>query len=99
MSLRRTRWMMSVLLLPVLLVAACRPTEEPARIIELDNQSVQPTVPVIYITPTPAPTVVPTIALITPSATLPPPTLTLTPSATPDLAQAQLQCQAQLENM
>lgn len=84
----------------IVFMAACRPAEEPARIIELDNQAVsQATVRVIYVTPTPAPTLVPTIELITPSVTPLPPTPSLTPSPTPDPLQQQAQCQALLEKL
>jgi uncharacterized protein YgiM (DUF1202 family) len=55
-----------------------------------------PTPRVIYITPTPAPTTIPTFELITPSVT-PSPTPTLSP--TPDVVAAQTRCEATLKQL
>jgi uncharacterized protein YgiM (DUF1202 family) len=99
---KRIACMCAALLGSVALLAACAATETPAPIVEISNQAAQPqstTETVIYITPTTAPTLVPTVSVITPSATLPPATPTPTLSATPDLAQFQAQCTSLLETL
>ncbi|MCU0515141.1 MAG: SH3 domain-containing protein [Anaerolineae bacterium] len=90
---------MTVVLSLSLLLAACRPAAEPARILELDDQpaALPPAGAMIFVTPTPAPTLVPTLAIILPTATLPPPTATPAPTLTPDTAQQQAACQQALE--
>jgi len=56
---------------------ACTPTEEESRFVEIENQPAPANV--IYVTPTVAPTLVPTAVRFEPSAT---PTITIEPSAT-----------------
>jgi uncharacterized protein YraI len=86
-----TLW--GIMLLIVLGVAACAPVE-PAGIIQLDGSSLPTLTPrIIYVTPTPQITAIPTIQVNTPT---PVATATPSPTITPDFAGLQAQCSAQL---
>jgi len=67
-------------LLIIILIVACTPTEDEARFVEIENQPAAENV--LYVTPTTAPTTVPTAVRFIPSPT-PTATLEILPSATP----------------
>ncbi len=93
-------WKLCLLVIVLGSLAACSTPESPARIIELDNQAAASATPnVIFVTPTRAPTLIPTAEIITPTATQIPPSATPAPTNTPDTTQLQAECAAVLDKL
>lgn len=83
----------SLWLLLIILAAACAPAPAAVRVVEIADEPLQPTAPIIFITPTRQPTLPPTAVIGTPTLTVTP-----RPSATPtvDGARRAAQCEAVL---
>lgn len=96
MGLRRWDAIGCALTLFAIALGACAPQAPASGARLVNDQPANPTPVIIYVTPTPQPTAIPTLELFVPSAT---PTATPTLTPTLDLAQAQAQCQARLEEL
>ena len=84
-------------LIPIVLCifTACT-GEPPAAVVELDGGAIPTVTPrIVYVTPTQAPTTIPTVEIVTEPPTLAP----IQPSATADLRAAEAQCVSTLETL
>lgn len=78
----------------VFLIAACQPTNEPARVIEVTAPG---SMGAVVVTSTPRAALIPTLTRPVPTDTSAPPTATLPPTATVDVSAQQLACETKLE--
>jgi len=78
----------------MLLMAACRPTSEPARVIEVTSSG---SMGAVIVTSTPRAVLIPTLTRAVPTDTAVPPTLTPFPTATIDFTAQQAACETRLE--
>ncbi|MGB1287627.1 MAG: SH3 domain-containing protein [Aggregatilineales bacterium] len=96
---RRTFLLLIIASLSTVLVA-CNQGTPADGVVEIAARPVESITPVvIFVTPTTAPTQIPTYEIITPSATAVPATETPIPSLTPDSARIEAECVANLATM
>lgn len=90
------KWFIGICALLAALLVACAPPPEES-VVELAAGPITTATPlVIYVTPTPVPTTIPTYVLLTPTVTPLPPTTTPPPTLTPDTERLAAECQTML---
>jgi uncharacterized protein YgiM (DUF1202 family) len=83
-------------LVVIMLMAACQPTNEPARVIEVTSPG---SMGAVVVTSTPRAALIPTLTRAVPTDTPAPATETPSPTATTDVGAQQLACETKLESI